>query len=164
MDELPSKLANKNKGFRPSVSAESLDHYQSEKFVANVIPKSEDTKKHIWGRLIKSFMFESLDDKEMHIVIDAMDVCNFKAGDVVIKQGDKGEVLYVIESGQLKCEWVMKEGEKPTFLKNYVPGEAFGELALLYNAPRAATITALNDATLYSLDWHTFNFIVKGSA
>lgn len=40
IEDLPTKLANKNKGFRPSVSAESLDHYQSEKFVANVIPKS----------------------------------------------------------------------------------------------------------------------------
>ena len=109
-------------------------------------------------------MFEALDEKEMQIVIDAMDVCNFKAGDKVIEQGDKGEVLYVIESGSLKCERVMKEGDKPTFLKNYQPGEAFGDLALLYNAPRAATIIATTDSVLYSLDRQTFNFIVKGSA
>jgi hypothetical protein len=47
MEDLPSKLANKNKGFRPSVSAESLDHYQSEKFTAKIIPKSVETKNHI---------------------------------------------------------------------------------------------------------------------
>ena len=70
----------------------------------------------------------------------------------------------MIESGELKCERVMKEGEDPSFLKNYVPGEAFGELALLYNAPRAATIIANTESVLYSLDRHTFNFIVKGSA
>lgn len=58
----------------------------------------------------------------------------------------------------------MKDGEEPTFLKKYQPGEAFGELALLYNAPRAATIISCEESTLYSLDWHTFNFIVKGSA
>jgi cAMP-dependent protein kinase regulator len=37
----------------------------------------------------------------------------------------------------LICEKVFKKGENPTFLKNYIPGDAFGELALLYNAPRA---------------------------
>ena len=73
-------------------------------------------------------------------------------------------MLYVIESGELDCFRVMKEGEKPTFLKKYQPGEAFGELALLYNAPWAATIISCSDAVLYSLDRHTFNFIVKGSA
>lgn len=84
MIDLPTKLANKNKGFWPSVSAESLDHYQSEKFTAKIVPKSQDTKDHIKKWLLKSFMFENLDEKELHIVIDAMEVCRFKKGDIVI--------------------------------------------------------------------------------
>lgn len=49
-------------------------------------------------------------------------------------------------------------------MKTYQPGEAFGELALLYNAPRAATITATEECLLWKLDRETFNTIVKGSA
>jgi cAMP-dependent protein kinase regulator len=45
-----------------------------------------------------------------------------------------------------------------------VPGEAFGELALLYNAPRAATIIAKTDALCWELDRNTFNNIVKVSS
>ena len=49
-------------------------------------------------------------------------------------------------------------------MKVYYSGEAFGELALLYNAPRAATITALTDSILWALDRGTFINIVKKSA
>jgi cAMP-dependent protein kinase regulator len=49
-------------------------------------------------------------------------------------------------------------------LKTYQPGEAFGELALLYNAPRAATIVAKTDSVCWELDRATFNHIVKDAA
>lgn len=50
------------------------------------------------------------------------------------------------------------------FIKNYTVGEAFGELALLYNAPRAATVKAKSDSKLFVLDRQTFNAIVKEGA
>ena len=67
-------------------------------------------------------------------------------------------------AGLLNCTKIFSGKTEPTFLKEYQPGEGFGELALLYNAPRAATITAKTDYTIWKLDRDTFNNIVKDSA
>lgn len=63
----------------------------------------------------------------------------------------------------LTCTKFLKPSdEKETFLKEYKPGESFGELALLYNAPRAATIVCKSPTCkLWSLDRNTFNHIIK---
>ena len=82
----------------------------------------------------------------------------------MIKQGADGDNLYVVDSGQLDCFKVFKKGEEAKFLKTYQPGESFGELALLYNAPRAATIRAKTDSVLFELDRECFNHIVKEAA
>ena len=125
-------------------------------------------------------MFQNLDQDEKTIVINAMEEKKFSEGVDVIKQGDDGDDLYVVEDGMLSCSKLFvniillnslsdnlqnQAGKtEPTHLKNYEPGEAFGELALLYNAPRAATITTKTPALLWSLDRATFNHIVKDSA
>lgn len=72
--------------------------------------------------------------------------------------------MFVLESGALDCTKVFAGNTEPTFLKEYKPGEGFGELALLYNAPRAATITSKNDYVCWKLDRDTFNNIVKDAA
>lgn len=109
-------------------------------------------------------MFSALDAKEKLVVADAMDEMNAVAGQVVIKEGEEGDCLYTVGSGTLSCTKIFKGQTTPTHLKKYQPGESFGELALLYNAPRAATITADGECVLYVLDRQTFNHIVKGAA
>merc|ERR1719386_290064 len=88
----------------------------------------------------------------------------FNKGDWVIKQGDDGDVLYVIDQGTLDCFKQFTKGGPNKHLKVYQPGESFGELALLYNAPRAASIQAKEKCVLFSLDRDCFNHIVKESA
>lgn len=109
-------------------------------------------------------MFMALDESEMEVVIDAMDERKSKAGENVIVEGENGNELYVVEEGNLEVYKQFPGEPAPKFLKTYEPGDAFGELALLYNAPRAATIKAKTECVLWVLDRNTFNYIVKDAA
>jgi len=67
----------------------------------------------------------------------------------------------MVEKGQLSCYKRLKAtDEEDTFLQFYNPGEIFGELALLYNAPRAASIYSVGESLCYALDRECFNNIV----
>ena len=132
--------------------------------MAKVVDKAAETIDKIRKRLMQSFIFNSLDEKELEVVIGAMDERKAGPGEPIIRQGEDGDNLYVVESGKLACTKLFPGNEEETHLKYYVPGEAFGELALLYNAPRAASITASEDSLLWSLDRATFNHIVKDAA
>ena len=165
IDEEMKKRQNKKKCFRTSVSAEVYGIHNIKKpFVPRVIPKNEEQIARIKDRCMQSFIFNYLEDKELKTVIDSFEEKKYTKGQPVITQGEEGDVLYLVDSGELDCEKVFKSGDPPTYLKTYKPGESFGELALLYNAPRAATIKAKTDSTLWALDRECFNNIVKDAA
>ena len=71
---------------RTSVSAEVFGRYnKKEEYVPKVIEKSDEMKQKIMDRLTMSFMFKALGQEELNIVVDAMDACEVKNNETVIK-------------------------------------------------------------------------------
>lgn len=164
IEEKLSKLKSMGKK-KMAISGESYGAYnQAEEFKPPVIAKTPQQAAQIRAILKMSFMFNGLDEHDLDVIIKAMQQRNYAPNEQVIRQGDDGAELFIVGSGKLKCEKVFPGQEAPTFLKNYSVGEVFGELALMYNAPRAASIFALEPSTAFSLDRGTFNHIVKSAA
>jgi MFS family permease len=81
----------------------------------------------------------------------------FKAGDVVIRQGDRGDGFYLVASGEVSVE---VDGRRVGTLG---PGASFGEIALLRDVPRTATIRAVDDTLALQLDRESFLGAVGGN-
>jgi cAMP-dependent protein kinase regulator len=64
-------------------------------------------------------MFSALDDKEKIIVLNAMEEKRAKQGDYIIRQGEEGDNLYVVENGTLSCYKLFPGKTEQTFLKTY---------------------------------------------
>ena len=79
-------------------------------------------------------------------------------GETVFRQGDPGDLFYIVEDG--RCE-IAIDGEK---VADAWPGEAFGEIALLRDVPRTATVTCPEETTLLALERDEFIGAVTGHA
>eukprot|EP00355_Strombidium_rassoulzadegani_P008281 CAMPEP_0168619014 /NCGR_PEP_ID=MMETSP0449_2-20121227/6379_1 /TAXON_ID=1082188 /ORGANISM="Strombidium rassoulzadegani, Strain ras09" /LENGTH=331 /DNA_ID=CAMNT_0008659927 /DNA_START=201 /DNA_END=1196 /DNA_ORIENTATION=- len=164
IEDLPSAKPNNRAGPRMSVSAEVFGKFNKQgDYQPPVHFKSDQQISAIKDKMERNFMFNSLNPIDKKKILEAVLPVRKEAGDVIIKEGDDGDNFYLVESGELECtKFLKKDDAEPTKLKVYVPGESFGELALLYNAPRAATITCKSaDCELWSLDRNTFNHIIK---
>ncbi|KAJ3285663.1 hypothetical protein HDU79_007186 [Rhizoclosmatium sp. JEL0117] len=142
------------RGRRVSVSAESMSPSKTEPFVPIVIPKSEEQKERINVTIAKNILFRGCDEDQMHNVVDAMMEKKVGLGEEIITQGAVGDYFYVIENGTFD---VFVNGNK---VHTYNNEGCFGELALMYNSPRAATITSTSEATVWALDRVTFRRIL----
>jgi serine/threonine-protein kinase len=77
----------------------------------------------------------------------------YSAGSVIIREGDTGHAAYMLVSGQCRAYRTV-DGKQET-LVHMRPGDVFGEMALLLDEPRAATVEAVDDVTVLVLDKHT---------
>lgn len=141
---------------RQSVSAEC--YTPNAEIKVKVVQKSAEDAASIKSLISQNILFNALDEEQLETVVAAFEKKDFAAGSVVISQGDKvADWYYVLSSGSAKAA---VDGE---VVKEYEKGGAFGELALLYNAPRAATVTAATDISTWALDRTTFRSIVVDS-
>lgn len=91
-------------------------------------------------------LFSSLNPRELTVVQALRHERRYLAGEVVFDEGDDGEAIYAIVSGEV--EILQADGERQTRLALLASGEVFGELALLDQAPRAAQARAHSDCLL----------------
>ncbi|KAF2848446.1 camp-dependent protein kinase-like protein regulatory subunit [Plenodomus tracheiphilus IPT5] len=165
--------SNYNTNRRTSVSAESLNPASSAAgdFTAPFHQKTQEQLSRLRAAVSGNFLFSHLDDDQSSLVLGALHEKPIPTkGIKVISQGDVGDYFYVVEKGAFDI-YVNKSGKLeagPDGIGNKVgsvgPGGSFGELALMYNAPRAATVVSTESSTLWALDRVTFRRILMDSA
>jgi len=148
---------------RKSVFAETYDPEDDEDEEQSVIhPKSDLQRKALKESVKEILLFRSLEPDQLNEVLDAMFEYKVKSGDNIIRQGDDGDNFYVVESGLYNIYVSTANGNQ--LVGKCEDSGSFGELALMYNMPRAATIQASIDGTLWALDRQTFRRIVVRNA
>ncbi|KAI1121924.1 camp-dependent protein kinase regulatory subunit [Nemania abortiva] len=165
--------AQYNFGRRTSVSAESLKPVAdvNDNWSPPTYPKSMDQLQRLQRAIEGNFLFSHLDDEQTAQILGALQEKPIPAKDIkVVTQGDAGDYFYVVEKGAFDV-YVNDSGSLqpgPDGMGKKVAsvqaGGSFGELALMYNAPRAATVVSSEPAcTLWALDRVTFRRILMES-
>ncbi|KAF1316904.1 Agc/pka protein kinase, partial [Globisporangium splendens] len=148
------RAANKR---RRDIFAESVSFEEPLEIVK--IPKSDESKAIILQALQSNFLFSTIDKSDIELIVQLMFEKTTQVDDVVIKEGDSGDFFYVVESGVFNIT-VSSSTANDGVVGVAQRGAAFGELALVYNCPRQATIACAKAGRLWALDRVTFRRLV----
>mmetsp|Transcript_1439 Transcript_1439/g.2042 ORF Transcript_1439/g.2042 Transcript_1439/m.2042 type:complete len:768 (+) Transcript_1439:80-2383(+) len=158
-EELAAKFAK-----RDAVCAEATQNLLLQrKPRQDELKKAPEQKKRILDALKDNIFFSQYDIEHLHRIVDAMFLQKLKEGDSPIKQGQMGDHVYVSESGNFRVTAKRDDG-KIERTDNIGPGKVFGELALMYNSSRNATVTATEPSAVWVLDRFTFRRIVLNTS
>lgn len=153
---------------RQSVSAESFDPSKPDDASdAELVYHAKDSEQ--LDRLSKAvqgvFLFRSLDSSQLLNILNALFEVDATPGQHIIDQGDdNADNFYIVESGIYDVYVKSEQDTEPQLCWEYNNTGSFGELALMYNQPRAATIVARTAGKLWALDRQTFQRIVLKAA
>lgn len=107
-------------------------------------------------------LFRDLNRIERASLVPQLDREDHRIGDVVVRQGDHGDSLYIILSGTVTVSRIDENGERH-HVAQLGPGECFGEVALLAGTPRTADVTAASDLSLLRLSRNSFENLLTSN-
>jgi signal transduction histidine kinase len=111
--------------------------------------------------LRKSPLFEGLSDDELQQLMDMADPVSLRAGEVLIKQGDLGDAAYVVIQGEFEIQ--KQTGQSLIKIDVRNPGDVVGEMALLSQTPRNATVIAKTDCEVLRIPPQAFENLLSTS-
>src|SRR5947209_11959104 len=92
-------------------------------------------------------LFRDLTKKELEVIGNSCQQRTYSAGTTLVKQGDTGVGLYILTKGRVRVTQPQDPDKAEKDLGVYGAGDVFGEMALLDDLPRSATVTAIEDVT-----------------
>jgi uncharacterized membrane protein len=101
-----------------------------------------------------------LSEKERAALADRIELLKYKNGESIFRFGDAGHALYIVRSGEVEIFVINDQGEK-IVLETAKPGDVFGEVSLLDNGPRTASVSAIADVEVLRLDREHFEDYVR---
>lgn len=142
------------------ISGSDLDPTGEEHLVAHRKPrgKGTETKRLIMTAMKQDRVCAMLGDMEITTILDTMEYFEFQSQDVVVLQGDVGTTFFVTHDGTME---VCVGGRVVNTLSR---GRAFGGLALLYNCPRTASVTATSSSSAWGANGRTFHKVLQENA
>jgi signal transduction histidine kinase len=111
--------------------------------------------------LRKSPLFEGLSDEELQQLMDMAEPRSLRAGEILIRQGELGDTAYVVISGEFEVQ--KQAGQSLIKIDVRNPGDVVGEMALLSQAPRSATVVAKTDAETLCIPKDAFEKLLASS-
>lgn len=156
------KASGKNNGAkkREAVLDRGEQIKASNTYVPKVIPKAQNIKDLLVSVVTSNILFSSYAMEEQNAIVDAFESRVVGAGVFVIKQGESGDHFYVVQTGHLEIFVKGKDGVDQKVGNTLGPGQSFGELALMYNTPRAASIKTIGECTLWEIDRASYRGIL----
>jgi len=149
----------KDGNIRTAISAET-----GRKVLGNKLPKIEKNSHEaeiISDALCANTFMKSLAVDQRQKIIDAMEKKHYQANVEIIREGTDGNHMYVLEQGNVTV--TKGAGKDKTFVCDLGPGQLFGELAILYNCRRTATVTTKGQVTVWVLERQVFQAVVKSA-
>ena len=155
-----SQTATCTRSKRQSIRSTPMDNI-SLSFSVKSTPKSTETTDFLLSALSDNFVFDSIDTATKLQFVNVMQYQEYKEGDWVMKQGDVGDYFYILEEGEVAYHVTVEEEQQQ--VGTGTKGSTFGELALLYNTPRAASVQALSHLKVYKIDQLTFRSLLTSN-
>jgi CRP-like cAMP-binding protein len=105
-------------------------------------------------------LFSNLKDKDLATIESLVKERKYARGEIILRQGEEGIGLFIIKKGKVKVSKTLASG-KTIDIAVHSDGEYFGELAMLDNKPRTATVTAIEDTEVYIMTYWEFKALLE---